>query len=309
MGYYLSLDTVLTNAKIYHMNIHKYKVQPEEAVKLSKKATAPGKAIGKEELQEKLSKCLEKISDLQYKLYAENTRSLLIILQGMDSAGKDGTIKQLMRGLNPQGVHVHSFKHPTDVELEHDFLWRHIQKLPQRGEIAIFNRSHYENVLICKVHPELVLAERRPGIDKLKKVNAKFWKERYEQITEFEKGIAKSGIEIVKFFLHLSYDEQRKRFIARIDDREKHWKFSSGDITERAFWKDYQKAYQQALLHTSTNTAPWHIIPADDKPYAHLLVARIILEKLQEMAPQYPAVDKKEADMMQKARNLLTHGK
>lgn len=291
------------------MNTKHFRISPEQDVDLSEIATAPEKEQDHDVLKEKLKLCLEEISDLQYKLYAENRRALLIILQGMDSSGKDGTIKELMKGLNPQGVHVHSFKHPSDLELEHDFLWRHIQKLPQRGEIAVFNRSHYENVLICKVHPELVLAERRPDIDKLKKVNNAFWKDRYEQINGFEKGLHKNGIEVLKFFLHISYDEQRTRFLARIDNKEKNWKFSSADITERGFWKEYQKAYEQALHHTSTKIAPWHAIPANNKPYAHLLVARIVLEKLKKMNPKYPPTDAKETELMQTARSLLVQGK
>ncbi|WP_345083765.1 PPK2 family polyphosphate kinase [Nemorincola caseinilytica] len=288
--------------------MRKYKISPGEKVRLSEVATAPGKLHDEEELREKLAACVEEISALQYRLYAENRRSLLIILQGMDSSGKDGTIKHLMRGLNPQGTQVHSFKHPTDLELEHDFLWRHIQKIPQHGEIAIFNRSHYENVLICKVHPELVLAERRPGIDTVKKVDKKFWKERYEQINGFEKGLVRNGIEIVKFFLHLSFDEQRDRFFARLDNKEKHWKFSAADITERGFWPEYQKAYEQALEHTSTKKAPWYVIPADHKPFTHLQVARIVLEKLRKMDPQFPPEDKKETALLQKARKQLKQG-
>lgn len=290
------------------MDTKNCRVPPEKNLKLSKVPTAPEKGLDEDVIKDKLKACLEEISDLQYKLYAENRRSMLIILQGMDSSGKDGTIKELMKGLNPQGVKVHSFKHPSDLELEHDFLWRHILQLPQRGEIAIFNRSHYENVLICRVHPKLVLAERIPGIDKVSKIDDAFWKERYGYINGFEKGLAKNGIEVLKFFLHISFDEQRKRFLSRIDNKEKHWKFSSADITERGYWKEYQKAYEQAMAHTSTKNAPWHAIPADNKPYAHLLIARIILERIKKMDPQFPPVDAQETAMMQKAREQLLNG-
>lgn len=291
------------------MDLKRYKVSPGQKVDLSAISTAPDKQHDKELIKEKLVESAQAISELQHKLFAENRRSLLIILQGMDSAGKDGTIKHLLTGLNPQGTQVHSFKHPTYLELEHDFLWRHIQKLPQHGETAIFNRSHYENVLICKVHPELVLAERRPGIDTLKKVNKKFWQQRYEQINGFERGLTRNGITVLKFFLHLSFDEQRERFLSRIDNKEKHWKFSSADITERGFWKGYRDAYEQALEHTSTKMAPWYIVPADDKPYAHLLVARIVEERLRKMDPEFPPVDKKEAAFMRTAREQLMQGK
>ncbi len=287
------------------MNWKECKVKPGHDVRLSKADTHPGKQTDKDELKEQLAKYVAEISDWQYRLYAENRQSLLIILQGMDSSGKDGTIRQIMNGVNPQGVQVHSFKHPSELELEHDFLWRHSQKLPEHGEITIFNRSHYENVLISKVHPEIVLAERLPGIDKIKKVDKEFWKARYKQINNFEKNIDQNGTRILKFFLHLSKDEQRERFLERIDNKEKHWKFSSGDITERGFWKEYQHAYEEALTQTSTKIAPWYIIPADDKSYAHVLIGKIIVEQLKKMNPTFPPVDKKEEDLMRQAREAL----
>jgi PPK2 family polyphosphate:nucleotide phosphotransferase len=191
------------------------------------------------ELEESLDRDIEEISEFQYKLYAEDNQSLLIILQGMDSAGKDGTIKHLMKGINPQGVIVTSFKHPNDQELEHDYLWRHTNKLPEHGQIGIFNRSHYENVLISKVHPNLVLAERLKNYDKLHKINKIFWKLRYSQINHFEKRNIETGTQILKFFLHISKDEQCERFLSRIKDQDKHWKFSSNDIEERKYWSKY----------------------------------------------------------------------
>ena len=289
------------------MNWAKSRVKPGKSVKLSGISTHPKiKAADKAKLKEELNEDVASISELQYKLYAENRQSLLIILQGMDSAGKDGTIRHIMGGVNPQGVMVHSFKHPSDLELEHDYLWRHAQKLPEKGQITIFNRSHYENVLISKVHPEIILAERLPDIDSVKKVNPQFWKKRYKQINNFEKNNILNGTQIVKFFLHISKQEQANRLIDRIENPEKHWKFSSNDIVERKYWEDYQDAYQKAIAHTSTKDAPWYIIPADDKTYAHLLIGKIILEKLKDMNPTFPPISKEEKVSMQKAKSQLT---
>lgn len=283
-----------------------YRVKPQKKIKLSKVKTTSGfKTPDKNDLAELLANDTQKISELQYKLYAENRQALLIVLQGIDGSGKDGTIRHIMSGVNPQGVLVHSFKHPSDEELDHDFLWRHAVKLPVRGQIMIFNRSHYENILISRVHPELVLAERIPGIDSVSKIGKDFWRSRYQQIKHFEKNISQNGTQIVKFYLHLSKEEQSKRFIERIEKKEKNWKFSSGDITEREFWNEYERAYEQALENTSTRIAPWYIIPADDKWYTHLLIGKIILKKLQEMNPSFPPVGKKEEKFMTLAKERL----
>ena len=283
------------------------RVLPGKTLKLSAIHTGDtgNKPLNKKKARAKLKSDIAEISVLQNKLYAENTQSLLIILQGMDSSGKDGTIKHIMSGVNPQGVLVHSFKHPSDIELEHDYLWRHTQKLPERGQITIFNRSHYENVLISKVHPEIVLAERLPGIDKVKKIDQNFWNIRYKQINHFEKNIVENGTTILKFFLHLSSNEQRDRFLERIRQKAKNWKFSSNDINERHFWNEYQAAYEQALMHTSTKDAPWYVIPADDKSYTHRMISKIILETLRTMNPQFPPVSKTEKDYMKRARKEL----
>ena len=245
---------------------------------------------------------IEEISQLQNKLYAENSQSLLIILQGMDSAGKDSTIKHIMKGVNTQGVMVISFKHPSTQELEHDYLWRHIIKLPEHGQIVIFNRSHYENVLISKVHPELVVVERIKGYDKLSKIDKAFWKHRYNQINHFEKTNIETGTQILKFFLHISKDEQCRRFLERIKNKDKHWKYSSADIQERKYWEEYQEAYEHAIKHTSTKNAPWFVIPSDDKSNAHTLIAKIILDKLKEMNPVFPDKTKQELRYMQEAK-------
>jgi len=285
---------------------HKYRVKSPKEFRLSQFHTdAPLKQPTTEELNQVFDKHREIIADLQNKLYAENRKALLIILQGMDSAGKDSFIKHIMNGVNPQGLTVHSFKHPSGQEQAHDYLWRHYIYLPEQGQISIFNRSHYENVLISKVHPDIVLAERLPGIDKLDKVNKAFWTKRYKQINDFEDVLIQNGTQILKFFLHLSKGEQRKRFLERIENKEKHWKFSSADISERDFWHDYQHAYEQAIRHTSTKDAPWHVIPADDKWYTHMVAGAIIIDKLKEMNPTYPPMTKEESELMKTAKAKL----
>jgi PPK2 family polyphosphate:nucleotide phosphotransferase len=281
---------------------------PDKDFKLSNFDTRVTENFQKQTIAaENLENDIEAISKLQNKLYAEDNQSLLIIFQGMDSAGKDGTIKNIMKGVNPQGVLVTSFKHPSTQELEHDYLWRHTLKLPEHGQIVIFNRSYYENVLISKVHPELVLAERIKRYDKLSKIGIAFWKMRYNQINHFEKRNIETGTQILKFFLHLSIDEQCRRFLERINNEDKHWKFSSTDIEERKYWNDYQNAYEQAIKLTSTKIAPWFIIPADDKSIAHILIGKIILDKLKKMKPIFPAKTKQEEKYMQEAKVNLEY--
>jgi len=288
------------------MSKSNYLVKPKQNFHLNE---FPTKVVGSNDsneiLDEKLKNVISEISKNQNKLYAENRQSLLIILQGLDSSGKDGTIKQIMKGVNPQGVIIHSFKHPSLLEMEHDFLWRVSLKLPEHGQIAVFNRSHYENVLISKVHPELIIGERLPEIKTIKDINSKFWKNRYKQINNFENNIVFNGTKILKFYLHISKNEQRKRFLDRIENKEKHWKFSSEDIRERSFWNQYQKAYEKALKHTSTKNAPWFIIPADNKKYAHFLIASIILEKMQSMKLSFPPPNRNETKMMRLAKIAL----
>jgi PPK2 family polyphosphate:nucleotide phosphotransferase len=285
---------------------YKYKVASGKNFKLSDYPTAPsGKQPGDKELEETFTTHSEEIAELQNKLFAENRQSLLIILQGMDSAGKDSFIKHIMDGANPQGLTVHSFKHPSGQEQAHDYLWRHYIYLPEQGQISIFNRSHYENVLISRVHPDIVLAERIPGINTLADVDKAFWAQRYDQINKFEEVLIQNGTRILKFFLHLSKEEQRKRFLQRIENKQKHWKFSSADIKERGFWKDYQHVYEQAISHTSSRKSPWHIIPADDKWYTHLVGGSIIIDTLKDMAPAYPPVNKEENDLMKQAKKEL----
>lgn len=286
-------------------------VPPKTAIKLSDFDTAYTDGfVNEDAAREQLETDVKRLSKLQEKMYASNNYSVLVIFQAMDAAGKDGAIKHIMSGLNPQGCQVYSFKHPSDEEYDHDFLWRHYKALPERGRIGIFNRSHYENVLICKVHPEYVLAERLPGIDAVDKVNDEFWQQRYKQIRRFEKTLTQNGTIVLKFFLHLSKDEQRKRFLERIDNPEKNWKFSFGDINERDFWDDYQQAYQDALSATSLPNAPWYIIPADNKWFARAAIANIMVQTLEALDLEFPELPAAEKSKLAEAKKkLLAKGK
>jgi PPK2 family polyphosphate:nucleotide phosphotransferase len=242
----------------------------------------------KEEYKKLLGKHVEQLSSLQEILYASNKYALLLIFQAMDAAGKDGIIKHVMSGINPQGCEVFSFKHPSATELEHDFLWRTYNCLPGRGRIGIFNRSYYEEVLIVRVHPEILKGEGLPDEIPDEK---KFWKERYRSIVDMEKHLYRNGTRIIKFFLNISEEEQRKRFLARIDEPEKNWKFSLADIEERKFWKHYMKAYEACIGATSTKESPWYIVPADDKENSRLIVSRIILDTVNKLKLSYPKSD------------------
>ncbi len=255
----------------------------------------------KEEYHAQLAKHVEQLSDLQQKLYAGNRHALLLIFQAMDAAGKDGAIRHVMSGVNPQGCRVTSFKHPGGAELEHDFLWRAAEALPGRGKIGIFNRSHYEDVLIVRVHPELLRPE---GLDPGEKTE-KIWKERYHSIRAFERHLGANNIHVVKFFLHLSKEEQRKRFLARIDEPEKNWKFSQADLEERGFWNDYMRAYEACLAETSTDEAPWFVVPADDKLTARLIVSQIVLERLKGLELAFPKVSEARRKELQSIRKKL----
>ena len=238
--------------------------------------------------------------DLQDRFFAQADRSLLIVLQGIDTAGKDGTIKHVMSGLNPEGVDVHSFKAPSATERAHDYLWRHQIALPELGRIAVFNRSHYENVLITRVHSELFWP-RTAVLD-----SENIWQRRYRDINDWERYLTDNGTIIVKLFLNLSKGEQERRFLARIDEPEKNWKFSAADLRERAFWDDYQGAFQDMLSHTSTDWAPWHVIPADHKWFSHLSTSAVLLETLRDLNPQYPQVDAAaKAELAEAKKELL----
>lgn len=259
----------------------------------------------KKEAKEKLKSDIKKLSELQYKLYASNEYSLLLIFQALDAAGKDGTIKHVMSGVNPQGCEVTSFKEPSHEELEHDFLWRCYKRVPRKGEIGIFNRSYYEEVLVTRVHPELILKQNLPGINDVKDIDEGFWKIRFKQINRFEKHLSENGVVIIKFFLHVSKKEQKERFLKRIDDETKNWKFSMNDIHERKYWNDYQTAYEDAVSNTSTDYAPWYIIPADHKWFMRTAVGDIIVSKLESLNLRMPELDDAGKAGLQKAKDIL----
>ena len=256
----------------------------------------------KEEYKTLLGEHVEEMSALQKLLYASNRYSVLLILQAMDAAGKDGIIKHVMSGVNPQGCAVYSFKQPSAEELEHDFLWRTNRCLPERGRIGIFNRSYYEEVLIARVHPEILRAQGLPNELLDEKT---LWKDRYRSITDLEKHLHRNGTRVIKVFLHLSKGEQRKRLLDRIDDPEKNWKFSLSDIAERKLWKQYMRAYEACLSETSTATAPWYVVPADDKANARLIVSRIILDTLNQLRMSYPKTDKARRNELMSIRKQL----
>ncbi len=281
----------------------KFLVLPDTKVSLKNYDPTYNKGFeSEEETRKHLKKDIKRLRKLQDKLYAHNKYSVLLIFQAMDAAGKDGAIKRVMSGLNPQGCQVYSFKHPSKEEYDHDYLWRHYKALPERGRIGIFNRSHYENVLITKVHPEYILSEQLPNIKTVEQIDDAFWQRRYEQIREFEQHISENGTIILKFFLHLSKEEQKVRFLERIDNPEKNWKFSYGDINERGYWDEYQTAYEQAINETSTQKAPWYIVPADNKWFTRAAIANIIAEKLETLDIKYPNLPKKEMDKLAQAK-------
>jgi len=268
-----------------------YHVPPGKNLDLSEWPTAgPALTKSKRDYEQLLEQHVKDLSTLQQLHYASNRHALLLIFQGMDAAGKDGAIRHVMSGVNPQGCEVFSFKQPSAEELEHDFLWRTTCRLPERGRIGIFNRSYYEEVLVVRVHPEEL---RNEGLSKQLQDDKSKWDDRYRSIVDFEKHLDRNSTRVVKIFLHISKDEQRKRFLARIDDPEKNWKLSLADIHERKFWKDYEKAYEECMSATSTHHAPWYIVPADDKDDERLIVSQIVLDALRELKPFYPSETQK----------------
>jgi PPK2 family polyphosphate:nucleotide phosphotransferase len=281
-----------------------FRVPPGKKVDLKKWPTDIKPVYASKKAYHKLLKeQVDDLSDLQQLLYASNRYSVLLIFQAMDAAGKDGAIGHVMSGVNPQGCQVFSFKHPSATELSHDFLWRTTAALPERGRIGIFNRSYYEEVLIARVHPEILAAERLP--DPL--VNPKtIWQERFRSIINLENHLHHNGTRIIKFFLHLSKEEQRKRFLERIDDPDKNWKFSMADVEERKFWDDYMEAYEACLEATSTKDAPWHVVPADDKKNARLIISEIILNVFKELKMSYPKTTAERRAELQAIRSKLT---
>lgn len=286
------------------INSRDFCVREGEKVNLRKWATAIDPVYkSKADYHRTLGEHVDRLSDQQQLLYASNNHAVLLIFQAMDAAGKDGAIKHVMSGVNPQGCQVFSFKHPSPAELRHDFLWRTSRDLPERGRIGIFNRSYYEEVLIVRVHPEILQGEGLPnGTPDAKTI----WHDRYRSIADLERHLFRNGTRIVKFFLHLSKEEQRKRFLDRIDRPEKNWKFSLADIEERAFWDDYMDAYEDCLGATSTSDSPWYVIPADDKKNARLIVSQVVLDTLEALKMKFPETDAKRQRELQAIRKRLT---
>jgi PPK2 family polyphosphate:nucleotide phosphotransferase len=286
------------------INSHDFRVDPGKKVKLADWPTVVKPFFkSKDEYKQLLDKHVEELSSLQRMHYASNRYALLLLFQGMDAAGKDGAIRHVMSGVNPQGCRVSSFKQPSAEELEHDFLWRTTRELPDRGKIGIFNRSYYEEVLVVKVHPEMLRAEGLPE-ELLDKKN--IWEERYQSITNFERHLYRNGTRTVKIFLHLSNEEQRKRFLERIDEADKNWKFSTSDVTERKYWKQYVSAFEDCLSSTTSHHAPWYVVPADDKENARLIVSQILSDTLSGLKMAYPKTTEKRRLELQSIRKLLT---
>jgi PPK2 family polyphosphate:nucleotide phosphotransferase len=286
-----------------HIHTKDYRVPEGSEVDLAEWPTDTAKVYEDEDDYESiLHDHVKQLSAQQERLYACSRYAVLLIFQAMDAAGKDGVISHVMSGVNPQGCQVFSFKHPTPTELKHDFLWRTTIDLPERGKIGIFNRSYYEEVLIARVHPQILRAENLTGSAKDEK---SIWAERYRSILCLERHLDRNGTRILKFFLHLSKEEQRKRFLARIDAPEKNWKFSEADIEERKYWKKYQKAYAKCLAATSTDHAPWYVVPADDKPNARLIVSHILLDTLKELKLEFPRTSPARRRELQRFRKQL----
>ncbi|MCF6184861.1 MAG: polyphosphate kinase 2 family protein [Bacteroidales bacterium] len=284
-------------------DINKILVKPGKKINIEDYDTKYVGTYTKDTAKKQLKKNTKELKKMQEVFYADDRYSLLIILQASDAAGKDGAIRHVLGGLNPQGCRVHSFKAPSKIELQHDYIWRHYLALPERGMIEIFNRSHYENVIVTKVHPEYILGEKIPKVNSVNKVDDNFWKNRYEQINNFEKHIYENGTRILKFYLNLSKDEQKKRFLARLDTPEKNWKFSTGDLKERKYWDEYRKAFEDMINETSTDYAPWHIIPADNKWFSRIAIGKIIYEKMKSLDLKYPPAENPE--LLEKARKQL----
>ena len=277
-----------------------------ENIKLSQIPTNLKIGASDDKKENKLEKVSEKLSELQDVMYAHNRYGVLICLQGMDTSGKDSLIREVFKGFNSRGVVVHSFKTPNSAELEHDYLWRHYLALPEKGKFAIFNRSHYENVLVTRVHPEYILNENLAGIESVADITPEFWQNRMEQIKNFEKHITQNGIIVLKFYLHLSKEEQRQRLLRRLEEGKHNWKFSTGDLKEREHWDEYMDYYEKAINNTSTASAPWYVIPADDKEMARYIVGKIIWEEMQKHTDiKNPEIDDKVKANIEMYKDIL----
>jgi len=287
---------------------NKYLVDSESEFKIAESVTIEDKSLlNKKALKSELKELTKELGELQHQLYAEDKRAILCVFQAMDAAGKDSTIRAVFNRVNPTGCHVSSFKKPSSLDLEHDFMWRSTTRLPERGQIGIFNRSYYEEGLVVKVHPEFLRYQRLPDLPKTldEKSLSSFWQDRYETFNDFEKHLARNGTLVLKFWLNVSKEEQKNRFLSRLDEPEKHWKFSSSDLKERSYWDDYMNAYQDLLNTTSKPWAPWHAIPADNKLFMRVQVAKIIVENLKAISPQYPTADEKEVAQFDEMRTAL----
>lgn len=280
-----------------------------KAIKLNEIPTFISVETSEKKKEKHLQKVREKLSKVQDKMYAHNKYGVLICLQGMDTAGKDSLIREVFKEFNARGVVVYSFKTPSSNELEHDFLWRHYIALPEKGKFSVFNRTHYENVLITKVHPEYIINERIPGIDTMEDVTDEFWTNRYESINAFEKHITTNGVIVIKFFLHLSKEEQRQRLLRRLETEKHNWKFSPGDLAERELWDKYQDCYEDILNKTSKEHAPWFVIPADNKETARYIVAKTILDELNKYEFHYPELEEKIKDNIKMYHDKLSSEK
>jgi PPK2 family polyphosphate:nucleotide phosphotransferase len=280
-----------------------FRVEPGSKVSLEKDFDPAFKSgpNSKKEGKELLARGVELLADYQSRLYAQDTHGVLIVLQALDAAGKDGTIRHVMSGVNPQGVSVHSFKVPSSEELDHDYFWRYAQRLPGRGEIGIFNRSYYEEILVVRVHPELLERQKLPQDSR----GPGLWKRRFQEINNWERSLTDNGIKVVKLFLNLSREEQRTRFLRRIDLPDHNWKFSSADVREREHWNEYQKAFSEMLTHTSTDWAPWYVIPADRKWYARIAAGAVIANALIEIDPRYPTIDEEAREALKEIKKTL----
>jgi PPK2 family polyphosphate:nucleotide phosphotransferase len=286
--------------------VERYRIADGGSFRLADIDPADTGGIGsKTKARQTLANGVERLEQLQEKLYAQDRWAVLAIFQAMDAAGKDGTIKHVMSGVNPQGCEVYSFKQPSSEELDHDFLWRCAARLPERGRIGIFNRSYYEEVLVVRVHPELLERQRLPaGL-----AGDGIWKERFDDINAFERHLARSGTRVMKFFLHVSRGEQRRRFLERLDKEQKHWKFSAADVAEREHWDSYMSAYEEMIRHTATGHAPWHVIPADHKWFARAVVAEVLIAALEDLRLAFPKVGKAQAKELATARAALAKEK
>lgn len=285
--------------------IHEVTAKPGQKHLISDFDTEYTASLKKKEATQLLEDNVKAMIEIQDKLYADNRYAVLLVFQAMDAAGKDGTIKHVMSGLNPQGTQVFSFKSPSELELDHDYFWRTYRCLPQRGNFGIFNRSYYEEVLIVRVHPEYLLRQRLPGVNDISDAGPDFWKNRYRQINDIERHLSENGTIVLKFFLNVSKEQQKRRFLRRIEDSSRNWKFSAADVKERQHWDEYMEAYSEMLTHTSTEVAPWYVIPADNKWFMRYAVSEIIVQRLKKLDLSYPDLPESEMSRLHEARTLL----